>query len=423
MLFFLPMQQSPVCQLQPTLDKAPCAMTSSTKLMDKDLHSIFHPEEWIGKNKTYPGHADVSLYIYNALLDTLNTPDSFQAEILPSSRLPISRFLEIRPPKEYHGLYTPNSTHWFSKSLPSNDLTFLLTWSIPPPALVDHLWSDCRQQWFDSAKSIIDPRFNNGTDCLPLWVITYWKQMQETIRIQEDWRERKEWPKEQSYSGLMALEVKRALTVFDTMSWQAPVNAFHVNIMSLQLSKFLGEDWISDDFIDMMMSQLAEKVKADPRVSENVMTRTLAFSQIITHAESKKNRNKKMDPLLCWYEEEVKKTKKMLLYFPIHTGSNHWIIGYINFKTRVFGYEHIFIIDSGSVLTRNLGDSRNGLSISPDKLMRAVGKCNHTKTFKKAWLWSSVDHSWCYGRVWYATSFFLHTSGWQASSHRIIFQD
>ena len=123
--------------------------------------------------------------------------------------------------------------------------------------------------------------------------------MWETIRIQEDWRERKEWLKEQSYSGLMALEVKRALTVFDTMSWQAPVNAFHVNIMSLQLSKFLGEDWISDDFIDMMMSQLAEKVKADPRVSENVMIRTLAFSRIITHAESKKNRNKKMDPLLC----------------------------------------------------------------------------------------------------------------------------
>ena len=70
------------------------------------------------------------------------------------------------------------------------------------------------------------------------------------------------------------------------------------------------------------------------------MIGTLAFALEIQYLAREK-KNKKHGVLLAMYEHEVKQMKKEVLLFPIHTGGNHWISGFVDFKRKTYGYgEH-----------------------------------------------------------------------------------
>lgn len=104
--------------------------------------------------------------------------------------------------------------------------------------------------------------------------------------------------------------------------------------MTSKLATLLGEDWISEDIIDMMMSRLSARLKASPGpISSHTIIGTLAFS-----AALKFSKNQASHPLLKRYADEVKNLEKTLLIFPIHTGGNHWIVGFVDFERRTFGY-------------------------------------------------------------------------------------
>jgi len=48
----------------------------------------------------------------------------------------------------------------------------LLIRPVPPEKVLETLNATAGQMWFDGACSIVDPRFNNGTERFPLWVLS-----------------------------------------------------------------------------------------------------------------------------------------------------------------------------------------------------------------------------------------------------------
>ena len=53
--------------------------------------------------------------------------------------------------------------------MPVTDTECLRTQPVPQEKVLDQLLKDFGQAWFDGAKSVVDPRFNDGHDRLPLW--------------------------------------------------------------------------------------------------------------------------------------------------------------------------------------------------------------------------------------------------------------
>ncbi len=48
------------------------------------------------------------------------------------------------------------------------------------------LEQDFGQMWLDGAQSIIDPRFNDGRERLPLWMVGFWREMANIVRDQDN---------------------------------------------------------------------------------------------------------------------------------------------------------------------------------------------------------------------------------------------
>lgn len=52
---------------------------------------------------------------------------------------------------------------------------------MPEVRLLANLEKHLPQMWTDGMQSIVDPRYNDGCDCLPLGVIKYWARMKVVI--------------------------------------------------------------------------------------------------------------------------------------------------------------------------------------------------------------------------------------------------
>ena len=87
----------------------------------------------------------------------------------PSSDLPVTKLLEFTLPKTSNGITGAKTKAWFSSEAPVTDTECLQTRPIPQEKILDQLLKDFGQAWFDGTKSVVDPRFNDGCDRLPLW--------------------------------------------------------------------------------------------------------------------------------------------------------------------------------------------------------------------------------------------------------------
>ena len=70
-------------------------------------------------------------------------------------------------------------------------MTCLKTRPIPPKEWLEELDKDFGQAWFNGAQSIEDKWFKNSQ--LPLWTLSYWKEMRIVIEKQAIWQAADEW--------------------------------------------------------------------------------------------------------------------------------------------------------------------------------------------------------------------------------------
>ncbi|PPQ73525.1 hypothetical protein CVT25_012435 [Psilocybe cyanescens] len=143
-------------------------------VIEVDDDEFFKEEEWIGKGKKYdweklPG------YVTSAKNTSLKIPETFLHHAqLPQSNLSVADFLLFKLPQLSSEIISSKTSTWFSADKPTTN-NILVSRPVPSPDFINNLKAAYGQAWLDGAQSIVDQCFNDGTDHLPLWIISFWK--------------------------------------------------------------------------------------------------------------------------------------------------------------------------------------------------------------------------------------------------------
>lgn len=159
----------------------------------KDINDGTKPfieSEWIQVGKQYP--KDPPLPVHWARLDKLSIPQEFES-FLPAPSLPITKFLALQYPQQSSGLISTKAQAWFSPDNPTTDIASLMSWPIPLKQFLSILEKSFGQALFDGANSVVDQRFNSGTEHFPLWVITFWQRIADIADKQAVCRRSIKW--------------------------------------------------------------------------------------------------------------------------------------------------------------------------------------------------------------------------------------
>jgi hypothetical protein len=118
------------------------------------------------------------------------------------------------------------------------------------------------QAWLDSAKSISDPRFNDGKDRFPFFVLSMWRELAELGGSIEKWRRAKVWlfgKKESAQDEDTLAAITEAITLLETTGWNSPLSLSVPSASTLHLTAVLGTGWLTDDHIDMMCEVIRDR--------------------------------------------------------------------------------------------------------------------------------------------------------------------
>ena len=262
---------------------------------------IFNTNFWIGKGKKYP-EKSIPSEVSAARNKILSIPQHVK-ENLPSPQLSIAEFIQQDLPPRSSAIDTTKVSKWFSNVAPIHDITSLMTRPIPPQSVLDNLDKSLGQQWFDGAQSICDPWFNNGTECLPFWVLTLWKELARIVHAQVVWRKSEAWLNHEARrGGDGAASMKKAITLLLSIGWDAPVLALGSSTTTTKFSKLLRTEWISDELINMMMEDLSFRARTNPNITSNIKIGPVSLSQAIMNAAINRTYTRQSAPLLYHYE-------------------------------------------------------------------------------------------------------------------------
>ncbi|KAJ7708426.1 hypothetical protein B0H16DRAFT_1481388 [Mycena metata] len=356
----------------------------------------FLPADWIGKGKQYLG---APWEVINAKNTAFALPAK-AAETIPDGTLPVLKFVDLvqggpslrltlgihpddlekgpwqKKNRQNGELVHPESQLWFSNEEATADISLLKGRSIPPAAVLDLLCRKSGQAWITGAKSITDPRFNDGAERFPLETLTYWGNMAEVIEEQSTWKRTVNWvnnelKKAKDGDTKSALEDVR--TELGSMGWKAPLPYCNRTTTTLDQAEFLGSVWLRTTNVDIMMEDLRERVASDPELAAKVIVAPLAFSDAILGLKKGGEGNK----LLKSYEREIREGGKEKIIFPANIGNQHWVGGEMDFKQATIGF----------------GDSVPGYFKAPAKLIKNLGDWGWQRFGDKfQWDYDALEH-------------------------------
>lgn len=306
---------------------------------DDDIPTFNH-NDWISRGKKYP-IKNTPKQISRAKRDLLIIPSSHRQHI-PAIDLPINSFLKLQLPQPSSQIILIKPKFWFSNNRPTTNVECLMTRPIPSEDFLKKLEEQLGQSWFDGMESITDPRYNDGKDRFPFWIISFWKELSNVTKKQLGWKKSKAWLDEQAKDTdpVLGESLAAAADLFNTLGWDTELPYLRGIPTTFTLSLILTWEWLTDDHIDIMMEDLAYRVSLDPELAEKVIVAPLAFSEAIKKSP-KGGYTKEKTPLLYLYEKKIREGKIEKLYYPMHIHGNHWIAGVIDFKRKVFGFgEH-----------------------------------------------------------------------------------
>ncbi|KAJ6570008.1 hypothetical protein B0H10DRAFT_2354802 [Mycena sp. CBHHK59/15] len=159
-------------------------------MVDLDIDDRpFIPADWIAKGKLYSDAPFEVIGVKNAVFEL----PAQATEMIPPGSLPVAKFCGLPLPRISSELIYRESQMWFRDDEPTTDISHLKGRSIPPAAVLELLKRKSGQAWLNGAKSIADPRFNDGTERFPLSTLTFWDQMADTTKHQSNWKRSVQW--------------------------------------------------------------------------------------------------------------------------------------------------------------------------------------------------------------------------------------
>ncbi|KAG6905164.1 hypothetical protein DXG01_004460, partial [Tephrocybe rancida] len=299
----------------------------------------FDKRDWIGIGKVYPT-TNVPDEVQCKKEEMLSIPDA-HIEFFPNPALPVKQFIALALPMQSSEIISIKVKKWYSTQTPNASIDILLNRTIPPKTFLDDLADGFGQAWFDGAQSIVDPRYNNGIDHFPLWVVTLWRRLADVSKKQAVWRNSFEWLEDEIAltRDIPTCETLRAAQdLLETLSWNTPLQYSRGIPKTFELALLLSSAWLSDEHINMIAQELSKEVLSIPEIAHRVIVAPLTFSAEILSTAKGKSYLPRNAPLLCRYVKHIKDQGTEEIYFPLHIGGNHWITGFLNLKQEEVSY-------------------------------------------------------------------------------------
>ena len=309
---------------------------------ESDLYQEWDETKWIGVGKRYPVSGEVPAFIEAACSKVLALPPIYSSYI-PDPKMSITDLLKTKLPAQSLALIVHSAAGAFSKEEPNDDITCLKTRPIPPKAWLEQLEKGFGQAWFNGSRSIEDKRYKNSR--LPLFALTYWKEMKVVIEKRAMWKAADEWLARWGKSGELLEAADRARDMMSCLTWGFDITALGALCPKENLTTLLSDNWIDDETINMTMFHLAAQVRLDAELQKTTVVASLNLQLQINHAFKTGDYRRQSVPLLFRYTELFKENKRTYLYFPAHIGGNHWVPFFVDFKTEIIqhGWCLVFI--------------------------------------------------------------------------------
>lgn len=299
--------------------------------LDLTTNVPFHSSVWIGTGKKF-SHS-LPKEVLEELQGVLEVPQIIRTSLPPPSTL-VGEFIQWSPPFQSGSLSFHANTEWFSKDIPHTDPNSILTRSIPPRAVLRDLNRAIGQVWLDGYHSVVDPRFEDGMERFPLWVLSLWTEVQELIESQNDWKRSIQWLDSLTHPMEIITQVKDMVL---GLSWNQPLRL--PGATSMDLTGFLGSLWLSDTQIDMMIGVLQERMKVKEYVEGTIIEPVALSQELVLVARGMKEPNSKY---LSRLAGRIRRTDTKSLWFPIHVNGCHWIVGQVDFERHTFAFGELF---------------------------------------------------------------------------------
>lgn len=284
-------------------------MEAPEELLSNDLDALpaFVADEWIGTGKTF-SFSQSPLHVLQEKCNQLIIPDTHLVHF-PTTDLPVTKFIELPLPTQSTEIITTAAKIWFSNDMPFTDVKCLLARPIPSKDFLAALGKIFGQAWLNGSKSIIDWRYNDGRDRLPLWALTFWRRLEEIIEKQVMWKRSTRWLHTEEAKikdqDTISNEIWLAHQELSTLGWDIKMCYQRGEVSSSILSALLSTVWLNDEHINMMMEELAARLAADADLASKVIIAPLAFQIQINNNAKVKTYTKNNSPLLHRYRKRI----------------------------------------------------------------------------------------------------------------------
>jgi hypothetical protein len=246
----------------------------------------------------------------------------------------------------------------------------LITRPIPPEKVLETLEKAAEQMRFNGRSSIMDPRFNNGTERFPLWVLSLWREMQRMIVNQKQWKSSVCWLELATHPE----GVTEAKSLIERLPWNKPLHSGGVS--TLQFAGFLGASWLSDIQLNTMVRVLQDRMKTEKYTKGSLVELLTLTWELMSIGDGRRELSTSV--YLSRLADGIR-AGTTTTWFPIHVNDCHWIAGRVDFKDHTFafgGFDHVYRGPKNLLL---LGDSMvaSTLVTPPGKVLKGLQKwCN-----------------------------------------------
>jgi len=269
---------------------------------------------------------------------------SWYTRYYPPDNTSVLQFIAVSLPDASKDMITVSPSIWFSLNSPTTNPICLLTRPIPDANFLKCLEDISGQAWFDGSKLIMDSRYNDGRDCLPLWTITFWRAMLDFAVQRDSWKRSMDWLKR-----VVAIEddINNVYDILLSLGWNTKLPYLQEAVTTCLLSAMLSNEWLNDDHINMMMEELTQGLKSSINSKDKVMIAPLELSNELAQTRGcKQIYSRTSTPFLYLYAKRIQEKKTWRLYIPVHVNQNHWIVAYVDLENREISYGELINTDN-----------------------------------------------------------------------------
>lgn len=228
--------------------------------------------------------------------------------------------------------------------MPDVILNVIIRRTIPPKVVLLEIERTLGQEWFDGSKSLVDPRYNQGKERFPFWILTLWRRITSMAEKQRDWGEAVEFLKKEV--------VEERGAVRDTLGgvgWDSKIQYGGFTFTTHRFAQLLSRCQLYDDVTQVMINHLQARLeKTRDKSLHHIIAASTFYISLEAFANTKDSGKGKVPSSVLAVEFSIKNEGKTHLWYPV-LHSSHEVAIEINFGKRTIAYGKWLTMDKWGI--------------------------------------------------------------------------